>query len=266
MRGFAIAIMALCAGPAIAAAQDGASQQGAAQKLSGVWDRGATAGTPFRPRDGLLGPVMRIQGRDVEGTQLGDYNAPILQPWAAAIVKKRTDNDAAGIFQAEAKETCSPMGVPHVLQLNGPIMLLIGQDVAVITYMRAMQARIIHMNKPHPTDLKTSYYGHSVGHWDGDTLVVDTIGFNDKTPVDMFGTPHTERLHVVERYHLIEGGKTLRADFTVEDPGAFTTQWASFADYGTPRAPYEPELVCAENNRMPDGSLVPGPIDTTPDF
>lgn len=255
----AIVIMALSAiSPAAA--------QNAASKLSGVWDRGATAGTPFRPRDSLPGPVMRLAEREgVEGTQIGDYNAPILQPWAAAVLKKRLDNDAAGVFQAEAKESCSPMGVPHILQLNGPIMLVVNSEMAVITYMRAMQARFIYLNRQHPVNVTPSYYGHSVGHWEGDTLVVDTVGFNDKTPVDMFGTPHTERLHVVERYHLVNNGKTLRADFTVEDPGAFTTAWSSFADYGAPRSPYE-ELVCAENNRMPDGRTVPGPMDDTPDF
>jgi hypothetical protein len=113
--------------------------------------------------------------------------------------------------------------------------------------------------------LRPSYYGHSVGHWEGDALVVDTIGFNDKTPVDLFGTPHTSQLHVTERYHVIAGGKTLRVDFRVEDPGAFTSPWSSFADYGAPREPYA-ETVCMENNRLPDGKLVPGPIDLTPDF
>ena len=158
------------------------------------------------------------------------------------------------------------MGVPHILQLNGPIRIVVSKDLAVITYMRAMQARLIHMNQRHPAGLKPSYYGHSVGHWEGDTLVVDTVGFNDRTPVDMFGTPHTTRLHVVERYRVINDGKTLRVDFTVEDPGAFTTAWSSFAEYGPLRGPYEDENVCAENNRMPDGSLVPMPIDATPDF
>ena len=258
MKISAALVMLVCASSAMA--------QTAPRGMAGEWDRGATAGTPFRPPpSGGPGPVLRLPGHDAEGTQLGDYNAPILQPWAAAVVKRRMENEAAGIFQAEAKETCSPMGVPHILQLNGPIRILLAKDVAMITYMRAMQARVIHMNQSHPAGLKPSYYGHSVGHWDGDTLVVDTVGFNDKTPVDMFGTPHTTRLRVVERYRVVDG-KTLRVDFTVEDPGAFTTAWSSFAEYTAPRGPYENELVCAENNRMPDGSLVPMPTDDTPDF
>lgn len=248
-------------------AASAAAQHDAASELAGVWDRGATAGTPFRPPQSGPGPVLRLEAREgVGGSPHGDYNAPILQPWAADIIRQRVENDLSGVFQAESKESCSPMGVPHILQLNGPIMILFAPDLAVITYMRALQARIIYMNQNHPLDMKPSYYGHSVGHWDGNTLVVDTISFNDGTPVDMLGTPHTEQLHVVERYHVIENGETLRVDFTVEDPGAFTTAWSSYANYGAPRGPYEAELVCAENNRLPDGSPVPGPTDFTPDF
>jgi hypothetical protein len=233
--------------------------------IAGLWDRGPTAGTAFLMPASGAGPVQRLQAdANAEGAPQGDWRAPILQPWAAEIVRRRAENTGGG-FQAEPKESCSPMGVPHLMQLNGPISIIMNKDLTVILYMRAMQARFIHMNGAHPANLKPSYHGHSIGHWDGDTLVVDTVGFNDKTPVDMFGTPHTDKLHVVERYRVTNGGKTLRVDFTVEDPGAFTSPWSSYAEYGAPRDIYF-ELVCMENNRLPDGSLVPGPIDNTPDF
>ena len=260
IRPFAIAAMLLCAGTA------GAAESDARGSIAGVWDRGPTAGTLFRAPAAGGAPVPRLEGREGRGgAQLGDYTAPILQPWAAQIVRQRVERDAAGIFQAEPKESCSPMGVPHILQLNGPITVLVTPDAAAILYMRQMQARIVHMNAKHPANLKPSYYGHSIGHWEGDTLVVDTIGLNDKTPVDVFGTPHTEQLHVVERYRVVNGGKTLRVDFIVEDPGAFTGTWSSYAEYGAPREPYA-EQICMENNRLPDGSEVPGPRDNTPDF
>jgi hypothetical protein len=249
----------------LCAASPAAAQLEAPGQIHGVWDRGPTAGTPFRMPASGPGPVLRLgPATDEDGAPQGDWRAPILKPWAAEAVKRRVEN-VEGAFQAEPKESCSPMGVPHIMQLNGPISVLLGKDVSLILYMRAMQTRFIHMNARHPADLKPSYHGHSVGHWDGDTLVVDTIGFNDKTPVDMFGTPHTDQLHVVERYHVTNAGKTLRVDFTVEDPGAFNSAWSSFAEYGAPREPYG-ELVCMENNRLPDGSLVPGPRDDTPDF
>jgi hypothetical protein len=251
----------------LCAVSPAAAQLEAPGTIAGLWDRGPTAGTRFlMPPSGGAGPVLGLrEATDEDGAPPGDYRAPILQPWAAEVVKRRGEN-VSGAFQAEPKESCSPMGVPHIMQLNGPIQIVMNGNQTVILYMRAMQARIIEMNKPHPADLKPSYHGHSVGHWEGDTLVVDTVGFNSKTPIDMFGTPHTERLHVVERYRVTNGGKTLRVDFTVEDPGAFTTKWSSAAEYGAPRDIYF-ELVCMENNRLIDGSLVPGsPYDDTPDF
>jgi hypothetical protein len=255
----------------LCAAAPAAAQSNGVRGIAGVWDRGPTAGTPFRSTGSGPGPVMRLQSSGdgdeggVGGAPRGDHTAPILQPWAADVVRRRVEQDSAGRFQAEPKESCSPMGVPHILQLNGPITVLVTPDTAVILYMRQMHARIVHLNQKHPAGLKPSYYGHSVGHWEGGTLVVDTVALNDKTPVDIFGTPHTGQLHVLERYHVIDGGKALRVDFTVEDPGAFTSPWSSFAEYGAPREPYA-EQVCAENNRLPDGSLVPGPRDDTPDF
>ena len=83
------------------------------------------------------------------------------------------------------------------------------------------RVRHIWLNVPHSANPKPSWYGESVGHYEGDTLVVDTIGFNDKTFVDSYRTPHTDKLHVVERFRLIDGGNTLEVAFTVEDPGAF---------------------------------------------
>jgi hypothetical protein len=149
--------------------------------------------------------------------------------------------------------------------LNGPILLLPGPEIFTILYTRMTQPRFIHVNGTHPDDLTPSYHGHSVGHWEGDSFVVDTIGFNADTPIDMFATPHTEMLHVVERYSLTDGGETLRVDVLVEDQGAFTTPWRTYVNYGEPNEPWL-EFICQENNRYPDGSLVPLPVDETPDF
>jgi hypothetical protein len=77
------------------------------------------------------------------------------------------------------------------------------------------------LNVPHSANPKPSWYGESVGHYEGDTLVVDTIGQNTRTFIDNYRTPHSEKLHVVERYHLLEGGKTLEARVTIEDPAIF---------------------------------------------
>jgi hypothetical protein len=234
--------------------------------VSGYWDRGATAGTPFLPLGDAPAPVQRLEGSQGNGgTQHGDPSAPILQPWAADVVRQRNEDDRAGLFQSEAKESCSPMGVPHVLQFNGPLKVLVTEDMVVFLFMRGMLPRFVYLNEKHPDDLEPRHYGHSVGHFEGDTLVVDTIGLTDVTPTDLFGTPHTEQIHVVERYRPLEDNETLRVEITVEDPGAFTAPWSSAAEYYAPREPYS-ETICMENNRLPDGSLVPGPRDNTPDF
>jgi hypothetical protein len=141
--------------------------------------------------------------------------------------------------------------------------------------------RVIYTDgRPHPKpeDLRPTYLGHSIGHWEGDTLVVDTVGMNDKTYVDSYRTPHTDMLHVVEHFRMIDGGKTMEAKVHVEDPGAFTTPWDALqlyrridasgdkTDPRVPRGPLE-EMACAENNgdRFNEG-LDPIPTADRPDF
>ncbi len=234
--------------------------------ISGLWDRGGTAGTAFNPPETGPGPIVGTVGSDeLDAGWRGDYDSPILQPWAAAVVKEKVDNDIAGINMPEPKEVCLPLGVPHILQMNGVVEILPTPEVVVLLYVRARQTRTIHLNVGHPTDLTPSYYGHSVGHWEGDTLVVDTIGLDDSTPIDVFATPHTEQLRVVERYRLTDNGTTLRTDFMVEDPGAFTTPWKAYVTHSEAVDGYW-EFTCQENNRMPDGSIVEMPMDETPDF
>jgi hypothetical protein len=109
--------------------------------------------------------------------------------------------------------------------------------------------------------------GHSYGYWEGDTLVVDTIGFNERTFVDNYRTPHTSRMHVVERFRLIDGGQTLEDHITVEDPGAFNMPWTAIQQWRrTNRGPLE-EISCAENNEtFYHYDVRPMPQDDSPDF
>ena len=108
--------------------------------------------------------------------------------------------------------------------------------------------RHVRLNQPHSSDPKPTWYGESVGHYEGgDTLVIDTIGMNDKTFVDSYRTPHTGALHVVERFKLVEGGKALVVSFTAEDPGAFNAPWSASKRWLRVQAPLAEE-ACAENN------------------
>jgi hypothetical protein len=150
--------------------------------------------------------------------------------------------------------------------------------------------RHVYLTDKHSPNLKPSWYGESIGRYEGDSLVIDTIGIDERTLVDGFGTPHTKQLHVIERFHLIENGDVLEANVHVEDPGVFTMPWDGiqrFRQYeaavrklpierltqlaSAPEGPLS-ELICAENPtsfRFPDATGTPPlPIPTAikPDF
>ena len=105
--------------------------------------------------------------------------------------------------------------------------------------------------------------GESVGHYEGDTLVVDTIGQNTRLPVDVYRTPHTEKLHVVERWKVVDDGKMMEASFTVDDPDAFYQPWSATRQYRRVQEPMNEE-VCAENNQHLFDYHIP--VASKPDF
>jgi hypothetical protein len=201
--------------------------------------------------------------------RIADLTNPILQPWVREKLKTTNDRVHAGKVPFVARERCWPGGVPgfSVYALLLPTRLFQTPNSIVIINDLYWQVRHIHLNVPHSSNVKPSWYGESVGHWEGDELVVDTIGLNDRTSVDNFGTAHTDQLHVVERFKLIEGGNTLEATITVEDPGAFTTPWTAIQRWR--RATDQPmvERACEENNASYFGfEVAPIPRDDTPDF
>ena len=124
-------------------------------------------------------------------------------------------------------QLCLPPGTPRDMLSPGPFM--IAQTPAKITMLHQHRhlIRHVYLDVPHSKTVKPSWYGESVGRYEGDTLVVDTIGLNTKTFVDNFRTPHTEKLHVVERWKLIEDGKTLEVTFTVDDPDTYEKPWSA---------------------------------------
>ncbi len=121
------------------------------------------------------------------------------------------------------------------------------------------------MNRAHSVSLAPSWYGESVGHYEGDSLVIDTVGMNAKTPVDIFGTPHSDRLHVVERLRLINNGRQMEVVFTVDDPNNFTSEWSGRILYNRSNVMGLEEEVCAENDRLPEG-VYDIPTETKPIF
>src|SRR5258706_1667071 len=219
---------------------------------------------------------------------IGDPSNPILQPWAAEAIKKRNALILSGkpVFSLHA--SCWPVGVTAflLLPMTQPMYIVQGPKEVVMILQSFNDVRRIYLADRHSENVKPSWSGESIGHYEGDTLVVDTIGFNDKTFIDGFETPHTKQLHVVERFHLIDGGETLEVNVHIEDPGAFTMPWdaiqrfrrfeetvskanvATLAVLATPEEGPLSELICAENPNSFQGLLPARPIPqaAVPDF
>jgi hypothetical protein len=255
----------------------------------------------FIPPASGAGPVMQDPARPyvsndefrVTGKQpterVADLNSPILQPWARDVVRKRNEIVLSGKSVATPTASCWPKGVTAFLlsPMTQPMYFVQGPKDVVMILTSFSDVRHIHLADKHSADVKTSWYGESIGRYEGDTLVVDTIGLDDRTWVDGFGTPHTKQLHVIERYHLIENGKVLEADVHVEDPGAFTMPWDAiqrFRQYeaavrkvpverlaqlaSEPEGPLS-EHICAENPGsffFAGARALPLPQAAVPDF
>jgi hypothetical protein len=134
------------------------------------------------------------------------------------------------------------------------------------------QVRHIYMDVPHSETVTPCWCGEPVGHYEGDTLVIDTVGITTKVPVDFYFTPHTDKLHVVERHHLVNNGRALEVTFKVDDPGAFTMTWSASQRYQKiANTPLE-EYACAEGLASallaedPGQVLYPIPHVEVPDF
>jgi len=201
---------------------------------------------------------------------IGDTTNPILQPWAAAQMKRNNAEILAGEERFEAMSRCWPGGVPGMMLFTAePAYFLQTPNEVTILYSRGPNIRHVYMNVNHSKNPTPTWYGESVGHYEGDELVIDTIGLSNKTFIDWFSTPHTDRLHVIERYKLLDGGKRMQGIVTVDDPGTFTTQWSAmhyFIKHDLPIA--DSESICAENNSEDyfHQNLAPIPQAKTPDF
>ena len=252
--------------------------------FSGTWAHPSIPG--FEPlASGPTSLVNRSRSNGVANLARlnGDYTNPILKPDAAQIVKQHAELSLAGFGYPTPRNQCWPGGVPFVLPTNG-MQMFQRPDKITIIYAVDHQVRHIRMNGTHPANPMPSWYGDSVGHYEGDTLVIDTLGvkIGPFAMVDWYGTPHSPALHVVERYRLIDydeakdgldrdarenltgrspdtgiepfgmdpnyRGKYLQLLVTVEDENVFATPWSATVTYGHPFGPWL-ELVCAENPR-----------------
>ena len=210
--------------------------------------------------------VARVTGKQPTFRVANTDNAN-LKPWVVEELKKANARALSGAAAYSREARCWATGVP-AFHLNPGAMYVVQTPSEVLLFL-AGRVRRIHLNVPHSANPKPSWYGESVGTYEnGDTLVVDTIGFNDKTYVDSYRTPHTTQLHVVERFKLINGGDTLEVSFRVEDPGAFNAPWTGTRNrQRVKRGPLEPDAICAEDSENYFNlDIEPIPTAERPDF
>jgi hypothetical protein len=217
--------------------------------LTGVWQGGSTQRGNWEESNGGTG--VGGSGRDPAApVTLSSNDRPAnregapYQPWAAQKVLESFNR--RGIDDPTAR--CLPAGLPRTVMLGlfpQQIVQTPKQVIMLYEYMNVF--RVIPLNEKHPDDLIPSYLGHSVGRWEGDSLVVDTIGFNDKTWLAGTGTFHTDALHTVERFTRVDKDQ-INYEITMEDSNVFTKPWKLNSTLMLREGTRLQEMVCAENN------------------
>jgi len=270
--GLSLAV-SVAAGAAVAFAQSEGARS--APDFSGIWAHPALG---FGPSLKGPGPITNLS-RSAKGTGdnaklVGDYNNPILKPEAAAILKRRGEVSISGRIFPDPDAMCLQQPVPYIFW-NFDLQMIQQKDRVTLIYQHDNDYRHVWLNQAHPANPKPSAHGHSVGHYEGDTLVVDTVGIavGPYTTIDRLGTPYSEALHVVERYRLLDyeatkvamelaekewpragaaldpnyKGKGVQLEFMVEDQQMFTMPWSATITYSRGARTEWEERICAEN-------------------
>jgi hypothetical protein len=185
-------------------------------------------------------------------TLVGGGNPPYNPAGKAAYAKNIADLKNGALIDA-ARTYCAPDGVPRFLETPYPFEIVQTPGQVTMIYELNHFVRVIAMDRPLPNyeDVVAYPYfsGHSVGHWDGNTLVIETIGFNDKTFLDETGAPHSAEMTTMERVRKIDGGKNLEDVVTVHDPNMFTRDWSARFVYALRNDIQLEDYVCGEKHR-----------------
>jgi hypothetical protein len=202
--------------------------------------------------------------------RLGNYRDPVLKPWAAEEMKASNEEAISGqrAVPFTAQGRCYPGGVPgQLLYPAEPFYFIQTPKEVWMIWQRDHLVRRIYMTDKHSENVKPSWFGESIGHYEDGDLLVDTIGLSTKTSfIDNFRTPHTTKEHVLERYKIAADGKTLEATVTVDDPDAFNEPLHLIQRWRKVNNPLL-ETACAENNvDYYHQNLFPIPEAEAPDF
>lgn len=211
-----------------------------APDLSGVW----TQYPRISSRSGVLGGFVFTQ------------NEPPMTPWAEALFKANKPSfgpRSAGDSNDPTNPTtgnsvgCFPPGVPRIYQHPFPMEIIQVPGRVIIIYEFDHYVRQIYTDgRGHDKNLPPTWMGDSIGHWEGSTLVVDTVNFNDKTWLDRGGHPHSDQLHLTERIHRVPPD-ILEVDLTIDDPKAYTKTWTASQFFQLRPKWNLMEMVCEDN-------------------
>lgn len=236
----AVLILASCILAQTAASQGAAN--GPAPDLSGVWRRSR------RPPDN----ARRYTLHEIAGTLT--TQEPPMTPWGEAKYKAAKPNiGPRGVPISQTNDPafkCFPPGVPRIylMRVGQPLEIIQIPGRVLMFFEYDHFVRQIFMDRQqHPQDLTPSWMGDSIGTWEGDTLVVDTVGFNDKTWLDGEGHPHSEALHLVERIRRVSHD-AMTIDFTIDDPKAYTKPWVAHNVFELKPGWNIGEVVCVDDN------------------
>jgi hypothetical protein len=231
---------------------DGRVNLGAPAGDTGVWER--------RNEHLVVNPDS-YQANATRSARVHIDDVP-LQPWARALTNYRQSLSLA----SEPYTRCKASGGPR--QFMSPYGVEIVdrpelERIYIFNVANAMSFRIVYTDgRRHPENLPPSYFGHSVGRWEGDTLVVDTVGFNERFWMNRDALPHTSQLHLTERLTRVDFD-TLTYEVTVDDPGAYTAPWTSGYTLGWSAGAEMFEYVCQQNNLSPASMIGDGLVTAT---
>ena len=273
--------------------------QSAIPDFSGMWGRNAFN---FEPLPGSAAPVTNLKrlpnGAGDPNQLVGDYRNPLLKPEAAEIVRLKGEISKTGANYPDPSNHCAPYAPPFAFAMQLGVQVLQARDRITMIYNQDDQVRHVRLNAAHPAQVTPSAMGDSVGHYEGDTLVIDTVGIETGSipMIDRYGTPRSEALHIIERYRLIDyetatqaaerhqkqdgpaglggnvavdrdyKGRGLQLQFTVEDPKVFTAPWSAAVTYRRIKGSWM-EQICAENSfEYYSGKATAIPTADKPDF
>jgi hypothetical protein len=251
------ALLVLAPAAVVLARAEAAGQQAAAPTGQGAASRVPDLSGDWAPGRGGIGQSFSLS--DAGGRKRGQEDDIPYQPWAREKTLSEKPSTGPQPYFGETTDPqvlyCEPPGAPHIY--NWPIKTKFIQtpEAVYILYELGPFYRVVWLNAKHPDDPDPQWWGHSIGHYEGgNTLVVDTIGFNDKTWLDQMGHPHTEQLHLIERYKRVDAS-TLELDLTIDDPGAYTKPWNGHRNFTTSKTGFlRYQQICSvrENQNFTD--------------